>query len=73
MILSNPGFPDGSAVEKQSAYNAKDTGDAGLTLGGEDPLEESIATHFSVFAWRIPQTEEPAGLQFIGLQRVGHN
>ena len=38
----------------------------------EDPLEKGIATHSSILAWRIPLTEEPCGLQSIGLQRVGH-
>ena len=33
------------------------------SLGGEDPLEEEMATHSSVHAWRIPWTEEPGGLQ----------
>ena len=33
-----------------------------LSLGWEDPLEEGIATHFSVLAWRIPWTEKPGGL-----------
>ena len=42
-------------------------------LGGEDPLEEAMATHFSILAWKIPWAEEPAGLQSIGLQRVGHD
>ena len=42
------------------------------SLGWEDPLEESMATHSSIFAWRIPQTEEPGGLQSIGSQRVRH-
>ena len=42
-------------------------------LGQEDPLEEEMATHSSVFAWEIPWTEEPGGLQSTGLQRVGHN
>ena len=37
----------------------------------EDPLEEEMATHSSVLA-RIPRTEEPGGLQFLGLQRAGH-
>ena len=37
-------------------------------LGQDDPLEESMATHFSIFAWRIPWTEEPGGLQFIEFQ-----
>ena len=42
-------------------------------LGQEDILEEGIATHPSIFAWRILWTEEPGGLQSMGLQRVGHN
>ena len=43
------------------------------SLGGEDPLEKEMATHSSIFAWRIPWTEEPAGLQSTGSQRVGHD
>ena len=43
------------------------------SLGWEDPLEEGMATHFSILAWRIPWTEEPGGLQSMGSQRVGHN
>ena len=42
-------------------------------LGREDPLEEGMATHSSVLTWRIPRTEEPGGLQSMGLQRVGQN
>ena len=42
-------------------------------LGWEDPLEKSMATHSSILAWRIPWTEEPSRLQFIKLQRAGHN
>ena len=42
-------------------------------LGQEDPLEEEMATHFSIPAWKIPRTEEPVGLQSIGSQRVRHN
>ena len=42
------------------------------SLGQEDPPEEGMATHSSILAWRIPRTEEPGGLQLIGLQRVGH-
>ena len=38
-----------------------------------DSLEEEIAAHSSILAWDIPQTEEPGGLQFKGLQRVGHD
>ena len=43
------------------------------SLGWEDPLEKEMATHSSILAWRIPWTEEPGGLQSIGLQRVGHD
>ena len=42
------------------------------SLGLEDPMEESMAAHASILAWRIPWIEEPGGLQSIGLQRVGH-
>ena len=38
----------------------------------EDPLEKGMATHSSILAWRIPQTEEPGGLWSIGSQRVRH-
>ena len=40
-------------------------------LGQEDPLEKEMATHSSILAWKIPWTEEPGGLQSMGLQRVG--
>ena len=43
------------------------------SMGWEDLLEEGMATHFSILDWRIPWTEEPGGLESIGLQRVGHN
>ena len=43
------------------------------SLGQEDPLEEEMATHSSILAWEIPSTEEPGGLQTMGLQRVKHN
>ena len=43
------------------------------SLGWEDPLEKEVATHSGILAWRIPWTEEPGGLQFMGSQRVGHN
>ena len=42
-------------------------------LVGEDPLEEGMATHSSLLAWRIPWTEKPGRLQSIGSQRVGHD
>ena len=42
------------------------------SLGWEDPLEKGKATHSSILAWRVPWTEEPGGLQSMGLQRVRH-
>ena len=44
-----------------------------LSLGQKDPLEKGMATNSSIFAWRIPWTEEPGGLQSMGSQRVGHD
>ena len=61
------GFPGGS----DSKESCK-AGDLGLSLGQEDPLEEGMATHSSILAWRIPWTEEPDGLQSMGSQRVRH-
>ena len=43
------------------------------SLGQEDPLEEGMATHSSILAWKIPRTEERGGLQSMGTQGVGHN
>ena len=56
----------------KTACNA---GDPALipALGWEDSLEKEMATHFNILAWRIPWTEEPDGLQSMGLQRVKYN
>ena len=62
--LTNHFFPGGSDG-KDSASNAG--------LGQEDPLEKEMTTHFSILAWKIPRTEEPGGLQSMGLQAVGHD
>ena len=43
------------------------------SLGGEDLVEEGMATNSSILAWRIPWTEEPGGPQFVESQRVGQN
>ena len=43
------------------------------SLGQEDPLEKGMAIYSSILAWRIPQTEEPGGLQSMGSQRVRHD
>ena len=69
------GFPQWLSG-KESACNAGDAGDVGSITGwgsGEDPLEEGMATHSSILAWKIPWTEEPGRLLSMGSQRVGHD
>ena len=56
----------GGARSKEPTANAGDIRDA--SLGQEDPLKEGMATHSSILAWRIPWTEDPGGLQSIGLK-----
>ena len=56
------------AVVKNMFANAGDAQDTIRSLCGEDCLEEEIATHSSILAWRIPWTEEPGRLEFMGLQ-----
>ena len=68
VIISFLDFPGGSD-SKASAYNA---GDRVRSLGQEDPLEKEMATRSSTLAWKIPWTEDPGRLQFMGSQRVGH-
>ena len=63
------GVPGGSAVKNLPAKWEKQV----RSLSWEDPLEKEIATHSSILAWKIPQTEEPGGLQSVGLQGVGHD
>ena len=62
-------FPGGSAVKNLPARQEMQV----QSLGWEDALEEEIATHSSILAWRIPRTEEPGRLQSMGPQRVGHD
>ena len=63
------GFPGGSDG-KESTCNV---GDLGSIPGLGRSLEEGMAIHSSILAWRIPWMEEPGGLQSMGLQRVGHD
>ena len=63
------GFPGGPVVKKLPV----NAGEPVWTLGQKDLLEEEMATHFSILAWEIPWTEEPGGLQSMGLQRFGHD
>ena len=61
-------------VLKNPPASAGDIRATGSIPGLADPLEDGRATHSSfLFAWRIPWTEEPGGLQSIGLQRAGHD
>ena len=60
-------------VVKNPPANAGYIRDMDSIPGLEDPLEEGMATHSSIFAWRIPWTEKPGGLWSIGLRRVGHD
>ena len=59
--------------KKNPPANAVDVKVQVRSLGREDALEEGMATHFSILAWRIPWTEEPGRLQSTGSHRVGHN
>ena len=61
------GFPDGSAGKDPPEIQELQT----QSLGQEDALEEEMATHSSILAWKIPWTEDPGGLLSMGSQRVG--
>ena len=63
------GFPGGSVVKNLPAIQETWV----RSLGQEDPLEEEMASHSSILAWRMPRTEEPGGLQYTGSQRVGQD
>ena len=67
--MLSEGFPDGSVVKNLPAMWETRV----PSLNREDPLEEGIATHSSILAWRIPRTEEPGGLPSIGSHRVRHS
>ena len=65
------GFPSGSVVKNLCA--SEEIQETWVwSLGREDPLEEEMATHSSIHAWKMPWTEEPGGLQSMGSQRVEH-
>ena len=71
-LRRDQGFPSGS-MGKESTCNAGDAGDKSSIPGSGRSLEEGMATHSSVLAWRIPWTEVPGGLQSIGSERVRHD
>ena len=60
-------------VVKNLPANAGDVRDVGSIPGSGRSPEVEMTTHFSILAWRSPQTEEPGGLQSTGSQRVGHD
>ena len=62
------GFPGGS----DNKESTRSRGDRGSISGSEDPLEEGMATHSKILAWRIPWTEQLGRLQFIESQTVRH-
>ena len=57
---------------KNLPVNVGDTRDTGSIPGQEDPLEKEMAAHSNIVAWKIPWTEAPGGLHYMGSQRVGH-
>ena len=71
-LLTKPDIPGylGGSDGKEPVHNA---GDPGSISGLGRAPGESMETHSSILAWRIPWTEEPNGLQSMGLQRLGHN
>jgi len=72
MLIFSQDFSNGSAIKNPPAV--QETKESWVpSLVREDPLEEEIATHSSILAWKILWTEEPGGLQSIELQRVGHD
>ena len=64
------GFPYGSAVKKKKRKKKNPPANAGSIPLSRRPLEKEMASHCSNFAWEIPWTEEPGGLQSLGLQKV---
>ena len=70
-LPSSMGFPHGSVVKNLPTMRI--WGNVVQSPGQEDPLEDGMATHSNILAWRIPWTEEPGGLQSIESQRVRHD
>ena len=57
---------------KNLPVNVGDARDTGSIPGQEDPLEKEMTTHSNILTWKIPWTEKPGGLHYMGSQRVGH-
>ena len=67
------GFPGGASGQEPACQYRRTKRHGLLSLDPEDPLEEGMATHSSILAWRILLTEEPDRIQSIGSHRVGHD
>ena len=67
------GFPGGSSAKEPACQCRRHKRCGSNPQVGKIPLEEGTATLSSILAWRIPWTEEPGGLQSVGLQRVRHD
>ena len=68
------GFPGGSDDKESACHAMQETQETQvLSLGLKDPLEQGMATHLSILAWRIPWAEETGRLQSMESQRVGHD
>ena len=69
-----PIFTPMASLVAQSVKNLPAKQDSRVrSLGWEDPVEKAVAAHSSILSWKIPWTEEPGGLQSMGVTRVGHN
>ena len=67
------GFPGGGSAVKNPPAGQEPQETLVRSLGQEDSMEEGMATHSNILAWRSPWTVEPGRLQSMGLQRVGHD
>ena len=65
--MNSLGFPSGSVGKESAVQEMQEMWVQ--SLNQEDPLEEGMATHSTILAWKIPRTEESGGLQSLGLQR----
>ena len=73
MCLGGAGLVPGGSAVKTSPAHAGNAGKRVPSLSQEDPLEEGMATHSSILAWRIPWKDKPDRLQPVGSQRVGQD
>ena len=74
IVWISMGFSGGASGEEPTCQRRRHTVTWVLSLGREDALEKEMATHSSIFAWKIPWAEEPGRLLgFMGLQKVGHD